>query len=217
MGRPAVRPLKQLSPAMAVERFLLETTEVHGEIGHVETSEDLHAAFLKWCSKRRVKPISGSAFGRELAKNEDFEATGETWPRQRAWKNIRLRQCWKTVAIEAVQKRKEAASAKPLLINGRFKPLPPEALVRRFLVSMTVRDGVSVLSFSCLYELHRKWCGWCAYWPVSPVIFAKMLTKLGIEPVRIGKVRQRMRRGCRLMTVEEHNARRENPYWRPQV
>jgi hypothetical protein len=178
MPQPALKPLKELPPSVAIERFIEEATSDYGADDHIELSSHVYAVYRHWSKVKRLAPMTRQACGRELAKRYDRARAGNG--RQRAWEGIRLDSYWSRV-IEAPR-----------------KPISSTGLVRRFLSMAAERDAVAVEPSAHIFQAFRKWCEWTQYPPLDPFSFGRELTKLRIETERYGHGGMRARRGIRL-------------------
>ncbi|MGO9547404.1 MAG: hypothetical protein ACLPPF_21745 [Rhodomicrobium sp.] len=214
MAKGAATPPKELPHAVSLERFLIAATSDFGARDHVELSSHLYAAFKRWCSQKLIKPMSVSAFGRELGKTGDYEPDRVGSDSQKAWRDIRLRPRWKEIAQCATQSA--PAGPPPFAALNRPKRIHAPLLVGRFLAAATKADGVSVELFSELFHVHLKWCEAVNYQPLTPLSFGKGLTKLHIDAGRVGNGRHRVRRGIRLLPIYQAAWAPAKPEYEPR-
>jgi hypothetical protein len=207
MGRRALSPPKKLKPEVALARFLECATTDVGDMGHVEPTLHLLAAFGRWCSQEHVDPMGPVTFGRELGKTGEFEPIliGESWgKRRRAWKDIRLRPRFKQIAEEAEERSKPPA---PSPAARRLRRMKPEFLVRKFLVWSTLREEGAVETFALLFQAHLEWCKVFERWPLSCKEFGRALTKNGVKAGRLGHGNVHVRHDIRINPAYRHMAR----------
>ncbi len=221
MGRPAIRPPKQLSKQVAMRRFLESATTDVGARDHIEPFAHIHAAFERWCSKQQVAPMGKITFARELGNAINYEEGDwdfRPWrvgsSQIRSWKGIKLRPIWKRFA-EWQEEQREAEAKKPSVPTVILGPKrrPPRALVRRFLANSGIDDKDSVEPFTRLFDEFTKWCQYTGHWPLGRIAFAMKLRKAGLEPVMLGHKNQRAWRGFHIFTAQERQARWESPHW----
>ncbi len=209
MGRAALKVPACISSEDAIERFLDATCAYDtGDCANaVEPMAVLYWVYRRWCSRRSIKPMGVSGFGRALSEHGFVAAKiGDGRARRRGWMGLRLDSELREAAEESLllkaertARSRKSGPTKASRPGDAMRQAAPVGIVWKFLVWCTSRETDSVELFADLYASFRYWCGVCDYYPLGRKKFGEVLKqRFDLEDARIGHKRIRAKRGVRL-------------------